>query len=393
MNKKTLPLIITALIVYIASAGISYALFSRGGGIIGINSNAVPAVTTAGKTTNDYEAIEFDPNAAKTEECPINGVKYGADQKTWWEKHRPLGVMVENSTDARPQSGLSLADVTYEAVAEGGITRTLNVFYCQDAGIVGPVRSARTYFLDFISEYADYPLYAHVGGANTPGPANALGQIGDYGWDAYNDLNQFSIGYPTFKRDESRLGREVATEHTMYSTTSKLWDVAAKRELTNVDKDGAAWDADFRPYVFKEDAPASTATVSTINIPYWGYDGYEVTWSYDKSSNMYMRTNGGQVHKDRNTGKQLSAKNVIVLYMRESRANDGYENNQHMLYGTKGSGTAEIFMDGKEIKGTWNKSSRTARTILKDANGKEVTFNRGKFWFHVVATDADVTAN
>jgi len=60
------------------------------------------------------------------------------------------------------------------AVAEGGITRFLALFYCQDAGQVGPVRSARTYFVDFASEYADNPLYAHVGGANQPGPADAL---------------------------------------------------------------------------------------------------------------------------------------------------------------------------------------------------------------------------
>jgi hypothetical protein len=267
------------------------------------------------------------------------------------------------------------------------------VYYCQDAGIVGPVRSARTYFVDMISEYGDYPLYAHVGGANTPGPANALGQISDYGWDGYNDLNQFSIGYPTYKRDESRLGREVATEHTMYSTTGKLWDVAAKRKLTNVDKDGARWDTDFKAYTFKDDAPSPTATASTIGIPYWDYDAYKVTWSYDKSSNVYKRVNGGQIHKDRNTDQQLQTKNIIVLYMRESRANDGYEGNLHMLYGDKGTGTAEIFMDGKQIKGTWNKGSRTARTILKDAAGKEISFNRGKLWFHIIATDADVTAN
>jgi hypothetical protein len=390
MGKSKLPIIILAIIIYLASAGISYILFSRTGGVISSKSNAVPPVTSEGKKTNDYEAIEFDPNAAKTEACPLNGVKYGADQKTWWEKHRPLGVMIENSTDARPQSGINAADVTYEAVAEGGITRTLNVFYCQDAGIVGPVRSARTYFVDMISEYGDSPLYAHVGGANTPGPANALGQIGDYGWDGYNDLNQFSIGYPTYKRDESRLGRDVATEHTMYSTTSKLWDVAAKRQLKNVDKNGAAWDTSFRPYVFKDDAPASTSTASTITVPYWGYDGYEVKWTYDKSSNSYARVNGGQVHKDRNTGKQLVTKNIIVLYMRESRANDGYDNNQHMLYGDKG--TAKVFMDGKSMNVTWSKATRTARTIIKDANGKEISFNRGKLWFHIVASDAEITA-
>ena len=152
--------------------------------------------------------LVFDDSLPKTEPCPINGEKYSTQQREWWENHRPLGVMIENHENARPQSGINAADITYEIVAEGGITRTLNIYYCQAPAQVGPVRSARTYFLDYMSEYGDSPLYAHVGGANTPGPADALGQISEYGWGGYNDLNQFSIGFPTFWRDYNRLGHD-----------------------------------------------------------------------------------------------------------------------------------------------------------------------------------------
>lgn len=386
MNKFLLTVI--AVVVYLASTGISYLLFTKN-----TAAQTPDAVTTATptKTDNDYEALTFDPNAPKTEECPLNGVMYSKQQKNWWEQHRPLGVMIENHQEARPQSGISFADVTYEAVAEGGITRTLNVYYCQDAGIVGPVRSARTYFLDFISEYADYPLYAHVGGANTPGPANALGQIVDYGWNQYNDLNQFSIGFPTYRRDESRLGHEVATEHTMYSTTSKLWEVGKKRELTNVDKEGKAWDENFVPYTFKDDAPESQRPAAqSIHIDFWNGAAYAVDWTYDKTTNLYMRKNGGVSHDDRNTHKQLSTKNIVVLFMKESHANDGYENNEHMLYGTKGSGKALVYQDGKEIKATWKKSSRTGRTLLTDATGQPIKFTRGKIWFEIQPLDGEV---
>ncbi|HVF69541.1 MAG TPA: DUF3048 domain-containing protein, partial [Xanthomonadales bacterium] len=340
---------------------------------------------------NDYDAITFDPNKPKTEECPLNGVKYSKDQKNWWEAHRPLGVMVENHEDSRPQSGMNAADVVYEVVAEGGITRFLNVYYCQDAGIVGPVRSARTYFLDFISEYGPNPLYAHVGGANTPGPADALGQINDYGWGGYNDLNQFSIGFPTYRRDESRLGRSVATEHTMYSITSKLWDVGKKRELTEKDKEGVRWDDDFIKYSFKDDEPESKrGNTKSIDIEFWNNSNYYVNWIYNKKSNLYLRNNGGAKHIDRNTKKQLSAKNVVVLYMTEGRANDGYEGNLHMLYGTKGTGKASIFMDGRETKGAWKKSGREGRTVLIDSSGREIKFNRGQIWFEVQATSGVV---
>jgi hypothetical protein len=318
---------------------------------------------------------------------------YGKSQRGWWEQHRPLSVMIENSTDARPQSGIPSADMTYEALAEGGITRTLNVFYCQDAGIIGPVRSARTYFLDFISEYGDYPLYAHVGGANTPGPADALGQIGDYGWNGYNDLNQFAIGFPTYYRDESRLGHEVATEHTMYSTTTSLWDIGKQRGLTNVDKKGKSWNDNFVPYTFKDDAGIGDRGASqAIHIDFWDNNpDYAVDWAYVKTSNLYMRKNGGVTHMDRNTNKQLSAKNIVVLLMRESHANDGYTDNEHLLYKDTGSGDALIFVDGKEIKGTWKKASRTARTLLYDNAGNEVKFDKGKFWFEIVPTYATIT--
>ncbi len=380
--------IIITIVVYLVTTVFSYVAFSKSA----ISSNGQGSSQNA-KEGNDYEAFSFNAEARRSEECPLNGVKYSNDQKKWWEKHRPLGVMIENHEDARPQSGLSFADVIYESVAEGGITRFLAVYYCQDAGIVGPVRSARTYFLDYISEYGSNPLYTHVGGANTPGPANALGQIGDYGWNQYNDMNQFSIGFPTFRRDESRLGREVATEHTMYSVTNKLWDFAAnKRKLTNKDEDGNSWDEEFVPYEFKNDAPvADRPAAQTIAIAFWEYPMYAVEWVYRKDTNEYARKNGGVAHVDRNTNKQLTAKNVVVLYMRESNANDGYENNAHMLYGTKGSGKATIFMDGEQIKGTWKKADREARTILTDSKGEEIKFNRGVIWFEIQPLDGEVT--
>jgi len=378
--------IIIAIIIYLVTTVFSYAAFTQPS-----SSSSKGNYSQSAKTGNDYEALTFDATASKSEECPINGAKYSREQKNWWEKHRPLGVMIENHLDARPQSGINAADVTYEAVAEGGITRTLNVYYCQDAGIVGPVRSARTYFLDFISEYGSYPLYAHVGGANTDGPANALGQINDYGWGQYNDLNQFSIGFPTFKRDESRLGRDVATEHTMYSTTTKLWDVGAKRGLTDKDKKGDAWDTDYVSYSFKDDAElAKRPATQSIHLDFWNDSHYSVDWIYRHDTNEYARKNGGVVHVDRNTNKQLTAKNIIVLFMRESHANDGYEDNAHMLYGTKGTGRALIFMDGKEIKGTWSKKDRESRTIIKDSTGAEVKFTRGKLWFEIQPLDGEV---
>lgn len=390
MNKTYIKPLAFGIGAYLIATAFSYVLFTYV-----IFSRSAKLLTPVSESTKSLDGkTAFDDTLPKTEECPLNGAMYSKPQKQWWSKHRPLGIMIENHQESRPQSGISSADVVYEAVAEGGITRTLNVFYCQDAGMVGPVRSARTYFLDFISEYGDFPLYAHVGGANTPGPANALGQIDDYEWGSYNDLNQFSIGFPTYWRDYDRLGHEVATEHTMYSTTQKLWDFAStKRKLTNVDEDGKSWDANFRPYTFKNDASKGDRPVSqTISFDFWkGYGEYSVRWDYDPITNTYLRVNGGEKHLDKNSGKQLSSKNVVILFMRESRANDGYEGNLHMLYGTKGTGKASVFIDGKEISATWSKKNRTARLILADTAGKEIQFNRGQIWFQILGTGSEVT--
>lgn len=386
-NKNTVTILI-AIMLFVASSFASFAFFSTSP----LTKKAIPVALPK---VNSNGSVAFDDNLPKTQPCPMSGVLYSKQQEAWWQKHRPLGVMIENSTDARPQSGISFADVTYEAMAEGGITRFLNIYYCQDAPEVGPVRSARTVFVNLVSEYGSYPLYAHVGGANMPGPADALGQIGDYGWDGYNDLNQFSIGFPTYWRDYNRLGGDVATEHTMYSTTTKLWDFAkANRDLTNVDKSSDAWDTNFTPYTFTDDAPASGRPVSQkIHLEFSpsGGSDYFVDWTYDPKTNLYMRANGGKAHIDLDTKKQLSAKDIVVMYEKIVNVDDGYENSLHLGYTDTGVGKAVIFMNGKEILGTWKKAKRTSRTLLFDNNGKEITFVRGKLWFDILPLNGVLT--
>ncbi len=380
MDKKTNK-IIFILGIFFVTVGLSYAVFSK-------TASFKKSTVVLAPTVKPNGTAMFDDSLPKTEECPLNGQMYSKKQRDWWEKHRPLGVMIENHEDSHPQSGLSFADVIYEAVAEGGITRFLAVYYCQDANPIGPVRSARTYYIDFLSEYGDAPLYAHVGGANAPGPADALSQLEQYGWAGNNDLNQFSIGFPTFWRDYDRLGYTTATEHTMYSTTTKLWDFAKKdRKLTNVDEEGTAWNKKFVTYSFEDEKKMASPAAQSIRLEFWeGYKDYFVDWSYDKATNSYSRNNGGKPHIDLNTKKQLTAKNIVVLFMSESNAFDGYENNIHLLYKNKGTGKARVFMNGNDIQATWRKDSRTARLLLFDKSGKPIAFTRGKIWFSILPT-------
>ena len=383
-NKSKLFLIIGGLLIYLASAGVSYGAFRFLGGGQTLLS---PVDITPGS------GFKIDPNAPKTEACPLNGQLFSKAERQIWEQRRPLTVMIENHQESRPQSGLSKADVMYEAVAEGGITRFLAVFYCgavAEEVTIGPVRSARTYFMDFASEYGDYPLYAHVGGANKPGPANALGQISDYGWlDKGNDLNQFSLGFPVFWRDYERIGHPVATEHTMYSTSEKLWEVAQKRGLTNVDEEGNEWDADFIQWQFKDEAKLDDrGDVNKIEFSFWKNNPeYAVRWEYQKDNNNYLRFNDSQPHKDLNNDSQLQAKTVIIQFMKEKGPIDG---EKHMLYTTTGSGKALIFQDGEVIDTTWVKAKRQSRTKFTNSSGKEISLNRGPIWIEIVPVGNEV---
>ena len=342
------------------------------------------------------------PPEPLTEQCPTNGKMYGKTAKAKWEKRRPLAVVIENHQESRPQSGISNADVVYEGVSEGGVTRTLSIFYCQDAKTVGPVRSARVHFVNLLREWGNSPLYAHVGGANCDketgsgcgngAKADALGLISKLGWNQYNDLNQFSIPYPYYYRDYDRLPG-VATEHTMYASTAKLWDFAAKtRNLTEVDEDGVRWDEDWAPWKFIDDSATSArGSVSVISYNFYdtNTDEYGVLWNYDKATNTYLRTNGGKPHKDYNTSKQLFAKNVILIEAVETAANDDYPGG-HIIYNLTSGGKAHIFQKGKKIEGTWSKDTLDDKMMFWDEKDKEISMVRGEVWLSLIPAGNEV---
>ncbi len=392
MNKKKLYSILAGIGLYLFSTGVSYAIFSSTG-----VSLPGPDIAPQEEEQGPVGRLQLDPKEPRKQECPINGKLFTKTEEKSWETRRPLAVMIENHLESRPQSGLSRADVVYEAVAEGAITRFLAIYYCEAQAFetqLGPIRSARTYYLDWASEYI-FPLYVHVGGAHasdgvTDLRARAKEQIVSYGWAAANDLDQAGIGFPTFWRDYDRLGRTVATEHTMYSTTEKLWEFAdTKRGYTNEDPDGEDWIDDFEPWEFDDEAKlADRGDTDTIDFDFWtDYSDYHVAWKYNKETNNYIRTNGDGPHLDLNTDQPVDAKVVVIQFTREEGPVDDLK---HMIYHTLKGGKVLVFQNGEVIKGTWSKKKRTARTIFKDSQGKEIEFARGKIWIEIVPSTQDV---
>lgn len=372
--------IFLSIIMFFVVGLISYFYFSSG---FGKDSSNAP-LTTVKNADGEEEVVDTAP---KTEECPLNGELFSKARKKLWETRRPLGVAIENHLEARPQSGLSKADVVYEAVAEGGITRFLAMFYCQDAKPIGPVRSARIYFLKLLQGYGNSPLYAHVGGANTPGPADALGEIRDIGWDGYNDLNQFAVPFPYYYRDYERLP-DRATEHTMYSSTEKLWEYAQKnRKLAAKDEDGVAWNKGWKPWIFTNEAKvAERGKAGKVSFGFWSSNdanNYAVVWNYDPVTNFYSRSNGGSPHLDKITNKAIKSKNIVVAFIDESPANDGYEGG-HLLYDLVGQGTGTLFNNGKSAKITWKKPTEEDMMRFYDASGSEVKLVRGQVFVEIL---------
>ncbi len=384
---------ILGLGLYLIATGVSYAVFSIAKPT-STSTKEVPKLTSISKGPKKHFTIA--DSVPRTEVCPINGVKYTKQEREIWENRRPLAVMVENHKESRPQSGLSFADVVYESVVEGGITRFMGVFYCGIANVnvpLAPVRSARTFYLPWVLEYD--ALYNHVGGAGNCNDdtvderAKALCQIQKYG---IKDLDQFGIPFPTCYRNYDRLDRTVATEHTMVCETDKLYTFAQKqKEWTNVDEDGIAWDKNFQSWKFKDDAPvANRGTVASVSFTAWkGYEkDYGVAWRYDSTNNVYLRENGGVAHKDLETDEQLRAKAVVILFAKETGPVDDH---MHLLYQNIGSGNGMLFQDGKSEKITWKKTDRTDRTVFYDTAGKEVEFNRGQLWIEMLPIGTTVT--
>jgi hypothetical protein len=397
MNKKFITIIVCFLL-YLLSATGSFAFFRL---IHQGPSSAISPETLA--PTAVSRKSKLDPSLPKTEICPLNGQLFTQPEKDVWSTRRPLAVMIENSVDARPQSGLSSADIVYEAVAEGGVTRFMAMYYCDaaltDNLMVAPVRSARIYFVDLVSEYD--ALYNHVGGAgncddpNVDNRAKALCLI-----NTAKIKNMDQMGYAgDFKichRVTNRLDHDVAYEHTMACFVDEIYAKAQKLDWTNVDSKGVPWDKNFISWKFM--APEEKATGSpATNISYLFWNGdrefnqnFDVKWEYDPASGSYKRFNNNQLSIDLNTGEPLKFNTVIVQFAKETLLQD---KEKHLLYDVIGKGKAIVFMDGVAVDATWSKTSRTARTLFYDSKGKELKLETGPVWISIVPAGNTVEYN
>jgi hypothetical protein len=343
--------------------GVSVAAVLLAGGIYIFSRNTENEMVSP--ISGDENKVNAD--ARELAENPITGEKTAILSKEDAATLRPLAVMINNHLDARPQSGISKADLTYEIVAEGGITRYIAFFLGETPEKIGPVRSTREYYLVLVKELGDAMLM-HIGYS-----PQALAAIESW------PVRSLARGGAEFWRDNPR---NVAIEHTAYVDGVYLRKLG--QEL------GWGGRRDFDAWMFKNDKSgyADAQVASNISIDFWYKGDYSSIWKYNPDKNTYSKFTGYDSTDqpiptmDENTNEQVEVKNLIVQFATENAING--DDKGRLDYTLIGSGEALVFLDGKVVKGTWSKNERDTRTKFYDLNGKEIEYNRGKFWISIV---------
>jgi len=273
-----------------------------------------------------------------------------------------FAVQVENMVDSWPLSGLSKANLVYETLVEAGITRFLVLFTeGNSASTIGPVRSARPYYIDWAEEYG--ALYAHSGGS-----PEALQIVSNY--DVLN-LDEFANG-KYFWREKSRYA-----PHNLYTSSDLLSQYFIDKEA-EVKDNFETWR--FKDEVVLEERPEN----SIINIDF-SSSNYLARWQYLREENSYLRYQGEKIKSDKEGG-EIKAKNIIVQFTEIIVLDDV----GRKRIKTIGSGEAIIFQDGIKIEGGWKKEKRGDRTKFYDKDEVEIKFNPGVTWIEVAPIGTEI---
>ena len=287
------------------------------------------------------------------------------DDTDFEQNPKLAAIMIENHVDSRPPSGLAQARIVYEAPVEGNISRFLAIYTeNQEVGQVGPVRSARPYFVDWTREYGD-ATYMHVGGS--PTALDYIEQIG------LNDLDQFSNNWYYWR------SKQRSKPHNVY-TSSKLWSKALENNKNSYqDKKYDSWKFQDREQCSNSSTTSSAKDCITSIATTFASPGYSATWQFNTTSGKYKRYQSGHLHQDK-SGKVVTAENVIIQHV-DTKVVD---NVGRLDMSTIGSGEVEIYVEGKKITGTWQKEAKSDRTKFLNEQGEQIVLEPGTTWITVV---------
>lgn len=308
----------------------------------------------ASKTESDLAVIEESEYTSLIDGKPIDV-----------EEERMIGVVIENHTDSRRQmSGLAQASLVFETEAEGGITRFLAFFPYQTTAKVGPVRSARPYFVRWAEQFDT--AFAHAGGSD-------MGLSAIYNSGRIYDLDGLAL---------EGVEKYFTRDYTYFAPHNLFANLEELRQLI----DDRGWDKPLEDsFVTFGDQPIDDSlgeeiySARTIHI-YYPFPQYFVRYEYDEENNVYLRYEADEPHIDHATETQISASNVVVMIT------DYYATDEEgrLYMKTEGSGSMYLFRNGKVYSGTWNKLNNQDSLKFYDDNDVELMFEEGNTWISVI---------
>ncbi|MBU1039056.1 DUF3048 domain-containing protein [Patescibacteria group bacterium] len=292
---------------------------------------------------------------ALTALAPLTGLK--TDEVS--ARRRPWAIIIENFPTVRPQSGLSFADVVIESPTEGGITRFAAIFQSQlPTGQIGPIRSARSYFNDWLRPLA--PFFSHSGGST-----KALQQLAK-GYGDIQDVNEFYNG-SAYQRNNS-----LNAPHNLFTTAEKFFSYVQQKNWPS--------QQNIQPLNFSTNyQPGQPA--NQIMIPYQPEE-YTVTYQYLPESKVYQRSLMGVKQTDASNNQPILVTNAIVLATDiDPIPNDELKRTELRTLGT---GTAWLFTNGQIYKGQWRKDKPDSYLEFVDSSGQPLPLQPGNTWISVI---------
>lgn len=365
MNLKACVMLLVLALVLVSFTACSGADTER----VDPSTSPVDKTTTAPTTSaigeetkEDLTKEGFLPLADGQVYSPYSGLPMPEERIS----RRPLAVMFDNLIKARPQKGLDQADIVYEVLVEGLITRYMAIYHATIPGEIGPIRSARPYFVRLALENDGY--YSHIGGSN-----QAFADIVHLN---VADLDGMNVPASTYWRKSHK-----PKPNNMYSSGEVLYSVVSQRKYRDTVK-GSFWtfgipeglaDAE-EDLAFKIVYKAPNAKDSV---------GYFVEFVYNDKATLYERSVNGKPHVDEGTGEQLTAKSIIIQRVKTKVIDDV----GRLEVSVVGSGDGYYMYAGKRLPITWEKTSEAERTQFYDAQGQPLVIAPGQLWIQLVPSD------
>lgn len=320
---------------------------------------ATAEVTSPWPNADAERAIPRPPSPPR---WPLTGLDAPSDAALL---RRVVAVKVENSPAARPQSGLNKADVVYESLSEGGITRFNAIFHSQTPASVGPVRSARLADIHIVPQFQALFVFSGASGS-----VNARIRAA-----GLPNLSEDAGVTKCYTRISSR-----RRPHNLYVDISKARDVGVER--------GHDAEKSIKAFAFDRSVVPTSTEVLGVTIPF--SPASKASWKYDAASRTYLRSDNGRPTSDAVTGKRLAARNVVVMWARTTEADKRDVAGSPTLDITlTGTGRVTVFRDGLRFDGMWI-AQKGAPPQFKAEDGTLIKLRPGNTWVQVIPTTANI---